>query len=214
MYRASTAAVRQPVGAPCQTHTHEPEGETAMADTSDFRNGLIMSMGGEYWVIKEFLHVKPGKGGAFVRTKIKNLLTGQVKDHTFRAGEKIDEVRVVRQVYQYLYNAGDIYYMMDKKTYEQIELSAAMVKDIKDYLKENTDIDILMEDGKPLVVELPTTVDLAVEKTDPGLKGDTAQGGSKPATMETGLVVQVPLFIDEGDVLRVDTRTGKYVTRV
>jgi len=185
-----------------------------MADTSDFRNGLIMNMGGEYWVIKEFLHVKPGKGGAFVRTKIKNLLTGQVKDHTFRAGEKIDEVRVVRQSYQYLYNTGDIYYMMDKRNYEQVELSAAMVDGITDYLKENIDVDILMEDGKPLVIELPTTVDLTVQKTDPGLKGDTAQGGSKPATMETGLVVQVPLFIDEGDIIRVDTRTGKYVTRV
>jgi elongation factor P len=185
-----------------------------MADTSDFRNGLIMNIGGEYWVIKEFLHVKPGKGGAFVRTKIKNLLTGQVKDQTFRAGEKIKEVRVVRQSYQYLYNTGDIYYMMDKQTYEQVELSASMVEDSKDYMKENVDVDILMEDGKPLVIELPTTVDLEVRETDPGVRGDTAQGGSKPATMETGLVVQVPLFIEKGDVLRVDTRTGKYITRV
>jgi elongation factor P len=185
-----------------------------MADTSDFRNGLIMNMNGEYWVIREFLHVKPGKGGAFVRTKIKNLLTGQVKDQTFRAGEKITEVRVVKQSYQYLYNTGDIYYMMDKQTFEQVELSDSMVEDIKGYLKENQDVDILTEDGKPLVVELPTTVDLVVKQTDPGLKGDTAQGGTKPATMETGLVVQVPLFIEEGDVLRVDTRSGKYVTRV
>ena len=164
-----------------------------MADTSDFRNGLIMTISGEYWVIREFQHVKPGKGGAFVRTKLKNLLTGQVKDQTFRAGEKIEVVRVVKQSYQYLYNTGDIYYMMDKETYEQVELSVAMVDDIKGYLKENVDVDILTEDGRPLVVELPTTVDLAVQQTDPGLKGDTAQGGSKPATMETGLVVQVPL---------------------
>jgi elongation factor P len=185
-----------------------------MADTSDFRNGLIMNLGGEYWVIREFLHVKPGKGGAFVRTKIKNLVTGQVKDHTFRAGEKIDEVRVVKQSYQYLYNSGGIYYMMDKQSYEQIELPESMVDDIKGYLKENVDIDILTEGDKPLIVELPTTVDLTVKQTDPGFKGDTAQGASKPATMETGLVVQVPLFIDEGDVVRVDTRTGKYVTRV
>ena len=185
-----------------------------MADTSDFRNGLIMTINGEYWVIKEFQHVKPGKGGAFVRTKIKNLLTGQVKDQTFRAGEKIEVVRVLKQSYQYLYNTGDIYYMMDKQTYEQVELSAAMVDDIKGYLKENVEVDILTDDGKPLVVELPTTVDLAVQQTDPGLKGDTAQGGSKPATMETGLVVQVPLFVVEGDVIRVDTRSGKYVTRV
>lgn len=185
-----------------------------MADTSDFRNGLIMNIGGEYWAIKEFLHVKPGKGGAFVRTKIKNLLTGQVKDQTFRAGEKINEVRVVKQAYQYLYNTGDIYYMMDKQTFEQIELPVSMVEDSKNYLKENVDVDILTEDGKPLLIELPTTVDLVVKETDPGLRGDTAQGGTKPATMETGLVVQVPLFIEEGDVLRVDTRNGKYVTRV
>jgi elongation factor P len=185
-----------------------------MADTSDFRNGLIMNIGGEYWTIQEFLHVKPGKGGAFVRTKIKNLLTGQVKEQTFRAGEKINEVRVVRQPYQYLYNSGGVYYMMDKKTYEQVELPEEMLSDMKDYLKENIDIDILTENDKPLVIELPNFVELAVKQTDPGFKGDTAQGGSKPATMETGLVVQVPLFIEEGDVLRIDTRTGKYVTRV
>ena len=185
-----------------------------MADTSDFRNGLIMNMGGEYWSIQEFLHVKPGKGGAFVRTKIKNLISGQVKEHTFRAGEKIDEVRVVRQVYQYLYNSGGIYYMMDKQSYEQIELSESMMSDMKGFLRENIDVDILMEGDKPLVVELPNFVELAVKQTDPGFKGDTAQGGSKPATMATGLVVQVPLFIEEGDVLRIDTRTGKYVTRV
>lgn len=185
-----------------------------MADTSDFRNGLIMNMDGEYWTIQEFLHVKPGKGGAFVRTKIKNLLTGQVKEQTFRAGEKIKEVRVVRQPYQYLYNSGGIYYMMDKKTYEQVEISESMVEDLKDFLKENIDIDILTENDKPLIIELPNFVELEVKQTDPGFKGDTAQGGSKPATMETGLVVQVPLFIEEGDILRIDTRTGKYVTRV
>ncbi len=185
-----------------------------MADTSDFRNGLIMNMGGEYWSIQEFLHVKPGKGGAFVRTKIKNLISGQVKEHTFRAGEKIDEVRVVRQVYQYLYNSGGIYYMMDKQSYEQIELSESMMSEMKGFLRENIDVDILMEGDKPLVVELPNFVELAVKQTDPGFKGDTAQGGSKPATMETGLVVQVPLFIEENDVLKIDTRTGKYVTRV
>ncbi|MCK5619551.1 MAG: elongation factor P [Candidatus Krumholzibacteria bacterium] len=185
-----------------------------MADTSDFRNGLIMNMGGEYWSIQEFLHVKPGKGGAFVRTKIKNLISGQVKEHTFRAGEKIDEVRVVRQIYQYLYNSGGIYYMMDKQSYEQIELSESMMSDMNGFLRENIDVDILMEGDKPLVIELPNFVELAVKQTDPGFKGDTAQGGSKPATMETGLVVQVPLFIEEGDVLRIDTRTGKYVTRV
>jgi len=185
-----------------------------VADTSDFRNGLIMSMGGDYWTIQEFQHVKPGKGGAFVRTKLKNLLTGQVKEQTFRSGEKVDEVRVVRQRYQYLYNADGIYYMMDKESYEQIELGEAMLSDVTGMLKENMDLEILMEGNKPLVVELANFVELTVTETDPGFKGDTAQGASKPATLETGHVVHVPLFINEGDVLRIDTRTGKYVTRV
>jgi len=185
-----------------------------MADTSDFRNGLIMNMRGEYWVIQEFQHVKPGKGGAFVRTKIKNLVTGQVKDNTFRAGEKIDEVRVERKRYQFLYASGDVFHMMDSKTYEQIEIPESMVEDVKGYLKENIEVEILTEKDKPLLIDVPNFVELEVTKTDPGIKGDTAQGGSKPATMETGLVVQVPLFITEGDVLRIDTRTGRYVTRV
>jgi elongation factor P len=185
-----------------------------MADTSDIRNGLIMNMDGEYWAVQEFLHVKPGKGGAFVRTRIKNLLTGQVKDHTFRSGEKILEVRVVRKPFQYLYRAGGIYHMMDKTTFEQIELSESMVDEARFYLKENMDLNILMDGEKPLAIELPNFVELAVVRTEPGIRGDTAQGGSKPAALESGLVVQVPLFIGEGDVLRVDTRTGKYVTRV
>jgi elongation factor P len=185
-----------------------------MADTSDFRNGMILRMSGAFWTIVEFQHVKPGKGGAFVRTKIKNLLTGQVKDNTFRAGEKVDEVRVERRPYQYLYESGDMYYMMDKGSYEQIPLPESMIGDKRAYLKENIDVDILLHGDSPLVIELPNFVELEVKETEPGYKGDTAQGGNKPATMETGLVVQVPLFIDVGDTLRVDTRTGKYVTRV
>ena len=185
-----------------------------MADTSDFRNGMILDMNGAYWVIVEFQHVKPGKGGAFVRTKIKNLITGQVKDNTFRAGERVSEVRVERKQYQYLYESGGMYYMMDKSTYEQIPLTEAMLEDKRGYLRENTDVEILMDGETPLVVELPNFVELVVKQTEPGFKGDTAQGASKPATMETGVVVQVPLFIDEGDTIRIDTRTGKYVTRV
>jgi len=185
-----------------------------MADTSDFRNGMILSRDGEYWTIVEFQHVKPGKGGAFVRTKIKNLLTGQVKDNTFRAGERVEEVRVVRREYQYLYESGGMLYMMDKESYEQIPLAESMLDDRKGFLKENTDIDILMDGEKPLTVELPNFVELEVKDTDPGFRGDTAQGATKPATMETGLVVQVPLFVDVGDTVRIDTRTGKYVTRV
>jgi elongation factor P len=185
-----------------------------MADTSDIRNGLIMNMDGQYWAIQEFLHVKPGKGGAFIRTKIKNLLTGQVKDQTFRSGEKIVEVRVVRQPFQFLYKSGDVYHMMDKNSYEQIELSGSLVDDASEYLKENMDIDILLDGDKPLTIELPNFVDLAVSEAEPGVRGDTAQGGYKSAKLESGLVVQVPLFISEGDTVRVDTRTGKYVTRV
>ena len=185
-----------------------------MADTSDFRNGMILNFNGEYWAIVEFQHVKPGKGGAFVRTKIKNLLTGQVKDNTFRAGERVEEVRVLRRPYQYLYSSGDTYHMMDKSSYEQIELSESMLGDKKNYLKENLDVEILIDDETPLLVELPNFVELEVKETEPGVRGDTAQGATKPATMESGLVVQVPLFVEEGDTLRIDTRTGKYVTRV
>jgi elongation factor P len=185
-----------------------------MADTSDIRNGLIMNMDGQYWAVQEFLHVKPGKGGAFIRTKIKNLLTGQVKDQTFRSGEKIIEVRVMRQPFQYLYRSGDVYHMMDRNSYEQIELSQSMVDDARYYLKENMELNILMDGDKPLTIELPNFVDLAVAEAEPGIRGDTAQGGSKSATLESGLVVQVPLFISVGDTVRVDTRTGKYVTRV
>ena len=185
-----------------------------MADTSDIRNGLIMNMDGQYWAVQEFLHVKPGKGGAFIRTKIKNLLTGQVKDQTFRSGEKIVEVRVVRQPFQYLYRSGDLYHMMDKTTFEQIELSGRLVDDAQYYLRENMDVSILMDGEKPLTLELPNFVDLAVSHAEPGIRGDTAQGGYKSATLESGLVVQVPLFVNEGDTVRIDTRTGKYVTRV
>lgn len=185
-----------------------------MADTSDFRNGMILNMGGDYWSIVEFQHVKPGKGGAFVRTKIKNIISGQVKENTFRAGERVAEVKVVRKDFQYLYTSGDMYYMMDTETYDQIPLNETMVEDVKDYLKENLSVTIYMENDKPLLVELPNFVELTVTETAPGIRGDTAQGGSKPATLETGLVVSVPLFIEEGETLRIDTRTGKYVTRV
>ena len=185
-----------------------------MADTSDFRNGMIMDLSGEYWIIVEFQHVKPGKGGAFVRTKIKNLITGQVKENTFRAGERVTEVRVEKRPFQYLYTSGDMYYMMDKNTYDQIPLEEKMLEDVTGYLKENLDVDIFMDGETPLLVEIPNFVELEVKSTEPGVRGDTAQGATKPATLETGLVVHVPLFVNEGDVIRVDTRTGRYVTRV
>ncbi len=185
-----------------------------MADTSDFRNGMIITVDSQYWVIVEFQHVKPGKGGAFVRTKMKNLVTGQVKENTYRAGERVDEVRVEKRPFQYLYTSGDIFYMMDKNTFDQIPIEESMVEDSKGYLKENMDVDIYLDGETPLLVELPNFVELAVASAEPGIRGDTAQGGSKAATLETGLVVQVPLFIEAGDVIRIDTRTGRYVTRV
>ena len=185
-----------------------------MASTADFRNGFTFTENGELYQIIEFQHVKPGKGGAFVRTKIKNLVTGQVKENTFRAGERVKEVRVERRNYQYLYNSGGMYYMMDKNTYDQIPLDESMVRDIKGYLQENADVGIYMHGETPLVVELANFVELEVKETEPGVRGDTAQGATKPATMETGLVVNVPLFIEIGDVVRIDTRTGKYLARV
>jgi len=185
-----------------------------LADTSSFRNGLIMRMDGQLYSIAEFQHVKPGKGGAFVRTKLKKIPEGSVIDRTFRSGEKIEEVRVERHKYQYLYNSGDLYYMMDVETYEQIPLPEKLLEDIIPYMKENTEVAVLLDGTTPLAVELPTFVELVVTETEPGFRGDTAQGGSKSATLETGVVVTVPLFINTGDKLRVATRTGRYMERV
>jgi elongation factor P len=170
------------------------------------RNGL--------WSIAEFQHVKPGKGPAFVRTKLKNVENGKVVEETFRAGEKVEEVRLERRDYQYLYPDGDNYVFMNTETYEQIELHKDVMGDVPLYIKESDVCSLLLLEEKPLTVEAPLTVELTVKDTDPGLRGDTAQGGSKPATMETGLVVQVPLFIEIGEVLKIDTRTGKYLGRV
>lgn len=185
-----------------------------MADTSNFRTGYTLRFKNQLWSITEFQHVKPGKGGAFVRTKLKNIVTGKVVEETFRAGEKVDEVRLERRPYQFLYPEGDDYVFMNTETYEQINLPMDSLGDVPLYIKASDTCSLLLHEGKPLSVEPPVTVELAVAQTDPGLRGDTAQGGSKPATMETGLVVQVPLFIEEGEILKVDTRTGKYLGRV
>ena len=185
-----------------------------MADTSDFRNGLIMRMEGRLYAIVEFQHVKPGKGGAFVRTKLKKIPEGAVIDKTFRAGEKIDTVRVERHTYQYLYRNDDLYYVMDLETYNQFPLAKELLEDLLPYLKESMEISVLLDGETPIAAELPTFVELEVTETEPGLRGDTAQGGSKPAKLETGATVTVPLFIELGDVLKVDTRTGKYIERV
>ena len=186
-----------------------------MADTSDFRNGMVLEIDGDLWEITYFQHVKPGKGGAFVRTKLKNVLTGQVVDETYRAGEKVNDVRLERRPVNYSYTDGQLYYFMDQETYEMIPISGSVIGEQQlQYLKENMECEGLVHDGKVISVELPFFVELEVEKTDPGVKGDTATGGTKPATLETGAVVQVPLFVEEGDVVKVDRREDKYLTRV
>lgn len=182
--------------------------------TNNFKNGMCIMYDGKMWIIVEFQHVKPGKGGAFVRTKLKELKTGRVVDVTFRAGEKVDDVRVETKKLQYLYSDGAAFHFMDTETYEQFELGADFVGDAAKWLKENDEAQVLIADGQMVGVEPPMFVELAVVETEPGFKGDTVQGGSKPATLETGAVVQVPMFVDTGDVIKVDTRDGRYVTRV
>lgn len=185
-----------------------------MADTSDFRTGFTMRYKNHLWTVVEFQHVKPGKGPAFVRTKLKNIENGKVVEETFRSGEKMDEVRLEKRDYQYLYPDGDFYVFMNTQTYEQIQLHKETLEDVIPYIKESDVCSVLLLEESPLTVEPPLTVELEVTQTDPGVRGDTAQGGSKPATMETGLVVQVPLFIEEGEKLKIDSRTGKYLGRV
>jgi elongation factor P len=175
---------------------------------------MVLRHRGDLWTIVGFQHVKPGKGGAFVRTKLKNVETGRVLEETFRAGERVEEVRLERRNFQYLYKDGDFYTFMNTETYEQVSLPAEALGDVPLYIKESDTCQVLLHEGKPLLVEAPLTVELTVRQTDPGVRGDTAQGGTKPATMETGLVVQVPLFIEEGEVIKIDSRTGKYLGRV
>jgi len=192
----------------------QPASEAELADTSDFRNGMVIDRKGNLWTIVEFQHVKPGKGPAFVRTKLKAVKSGKVVEETFRSGEKVEEIRLERRNYQYLYVDGDFMTFMSLETYEQISLPKDTLGDLAKYVKESETVSMLLQDGQPLTVEPPQTVELQVATSDPGVRGDTAQGGTKPATMETGLVVQVPLFIEEGAVLKIDTRTGKYLGRV
>ena len=185
-----------------------------MADTSDFRNGLIIKFRNELYTITEFLHVKPGKGGAFVRTTLKNLKTGRVLENTFRSGESIDIVRVERRKYQYLYRDGDSLICMDNDNYEQIPISIDYIGDGVDYLKESEEVEILFNGDEIISVDIPIFVQLKVVETEPGFKGDTATGAVKPAKLETGVSVNVPLFINENDMLKIDTRTGEYVERI
>lgn len=184
-----------------------------MISTNEFKNGMTIYVEGVLYQIVEFQHVKPGKGGAFVRTKLKNFKTGAVVDKTFRAGEKFEQAVVNRRAMQYLYNDGSDYVFMDTESYEQISVPTSFLSDETKFLKENMNVLIAIHDGQPIGLEMPITVELEVTETDPGLKGDTASGGTKPATLETGAIIQVPLFIKVGDVVKVDTRTGDYITR-
>ena len=184
-----------------------------MGNTSDFRNGLIIEHKNGLYKIVEFLHVKPGKGGAFVRTKLKNVKTGQVIDETFRAGANVKSVRVEARNYNFLYSDSENYIFMDNETYDQIQLSESILEDVKPYLIENTKTTIAFNGEEPIEVRIPAHINLKVVETDPGEKGNTAQGGNKPATLETGLVLQVPLFIQIDDIIKVDTREGKYIER-
>ena len=184
-----------------------------MISTSDFRTGLTFEYEGEVVTLVEFQHVKPGKGAAFVRCKLRSLTSGSTVERTFRPGEKFQRAHVERKEMQYLYKDGDNWTFMDTESYEQISISESALEDAPKYMKENMTTGILFYQEQVIGMDLPKQVDLKVVATDPGIKGDTASGGSKPATMETGLVVQVPFFVNEGDVLIIDTRTGNYISR-
>lgn len=185
-----------------------------MISTNELKTGVTIEIDGEVFTVVDFQHVKPGKGAAFVRTKIKNIKTGQVFEKTFRAGEKLNRAIVERKNMQYLYSSGDTYYFMDTETFEQIPIAEELLGDSINYLKDNMEVTVLFYEEMTIGIELPTFVELEVTETEPGFKGDTATGGNKPATLETGAIVQVPLFINKGDVIKVDTRTGEYLSRV
>ncbi|KIH98663.1 elongation factor P [Streptomonospora alba] len=186
-----------------------------MATTNDLKNGTTLKLdGGELWNVVEFQHVKPGKGGAFVRTKLKNVTSGKVVDKTFNAGAKVEVANVDRREMQYLYTDGESYIFMDTDTYDQIPVDTKVVGKNADYLLESAMVTVAMNEGVPLYVELPAAVEVEITQTDPGVQGDRSTGGSKPATIETGAVIQVPLFITTGERVKVDTRNGDYLGRV
>lgn len=184
-----------------------------MISVNDFRTGLTIEVDGGIWRVLEFQHVKPGKGAAFVRSKLRNLRTGAIQEKTFRAGEKVARAQIDTRKMQYLYANGDQHVFMDTESYEQIELTSKQIEYELKFLKENMEVYIMMYQGETIGIELPNTVELTVTETEPGIKGDTASGGSKPATLETGLVVQVPFFVNEGDVIIINTSDGSYVSR-
>ena len=185
-----------------------------MATTNDIKNGTVLKIDGNLWSVIEFQHVKPGKGGAFVRTKLRNVTSGKVVDKTFNAGAKVETATVDRSDYQYLYQDGDSYVFMDTKTYDQINVPEVVVGNAANFMLESQVATIAMHEGSPLYIELPASVVLEITYTEPGLQGDRSTGGNKPATLETGYEIQVPLFLEQGTKVKVDTRTGEYLGRV
>ena len=184
-----------------------------MISTNEFKTNVTVKIDGDAWQVIEFQHVKPGKGAAFVRAKMRNLCTGSVVERTFNAGERLPKALIERKEMQYLYENDGVYVFMDKETYEQIELNKEQLGDALNFLKDNMDVKIMVYEERILGIDLPNTVELAVIETEPGIKGDTATGGNKIAKVETGYSVKVPLFINEGDILKIDTRSGEYIER-
>jgi elongation factor P len=184
-----------------------------MATTNDLKNGMTLNLDGQLWNVIEFQHVKPGKGGAFVRTKMRSVLSGKVVEKTFNAGVKVEVAQVDKRDMQYLYRDGEDFMFMDSTNYDQISISKQTVGDAVDYLLENADVIVAIHEGNPLFIELPASVELKITYTEPGLQGDRSSGGTKPATVETGITVQVPLFIKQDEKVLVDTRTGAYLGR-
>lgn len=185
-----------------------------MATSNDIKNGTVIKENGQLWSVVEFQHVKPGKGGAFVRTKQKNVVSGKIIDKTYNAGAKIETATVDRRDFQYLYKDGQDFVFMDLSDYDQLTVPAAVVGDAENYMLENQNVQIAMHEGEPLYIELPASVTLVVTYTEPGLQGDRSTGGTKPATVETGYEIQVPLFLETGTKVKIDTRTGEYLGRV
>jgi elongation factor P len=185
-----------------------------MATTNDLKNGMTLNIDGQLWNVVEFQHVKPGKGGAFVRTTLKNVLSGKVVDRTFNAGTKVETANVDKRGMSYLYREGEDFVFMDSETYDQIHVPDATVGENANYLLENAEVTVALHDATPLYVELPASVELVIKHTDPGLQGDRSTGGTKPAELETGATIQVPLFVSTGEKVKVDTRDGRYIGRV
>ena len=185
----------------------------AKKSAGEFRNGMTLEIEGNVYQVLEFLHVKPGKGAAFVRTKLKNVIDGGVVERTFRPTETYDEAYIERKKMQYLYNDGDLYYFMDQETYDQIPVSKDTVGDSLKFVKENEEVTIVSYQGNPFSIEPPLTVEILITESEPGVKGNTATGATKPAIVETGAQVMVPLFVDQGETIKIDTRTGEYLSR-